>query len=101
AAHRLILSNLHLEKRIIRMFVTPPEILLLRGLDLAELTVVPVLLPEVDAVCAIFLLVVHMIVPAFPITVAFVMVVISLIATGAMKTAPNKNPLRIKRRFIL
>jgi hypothetical protein len=58
------------------VFVTPPEILPPLGrFDMAELAIVLMLLLQIDAVCAILLGVVHMIVPAVPIVVPFVTLV--------------------------
>lgn len=69
------LSNLNLEEHVIRVFVTPLEILLLLGgFDFTELTIALVLLSQVDAVGTILLAVVHMIVFALLIVVLLVIV---------------------------
>ena len=55
---------------MIRVIVTPPEVLLLLDASLSvEVPIVPVLLPQVDSIRTIFLVVVYMIVAASPIVV--------------------------------
>jgi hypothetical protein len=63
---------------VIRVFVTPPEIFPLLGcFRSVELTIVPVLLAQVNAVSTIFLAVPSMIVAAIPIVIPFLMMIVS------------------------
>jgi hypothetical protein len=71
------LSNLNLEERLIRVSVTPSEVLLLLvALHRVELPIAPMLLAQVDPVSTIFLVVVHVIIVLLPIVVTLVMVVV-------------------------
>jgi hypothetical protein len=66
------LSDLDLEKHVIRVLVPPPEVgSLLNHPGSPELTIIPVLFRQVHAVRAIFLAVPRMIVAALPIVIPY------------------------------
>jgi hypothetical protein len=96
------LPDINLEKHVIRVIVTPPEVLLLLGSSRSpELAIVAVLLTQVNAVCAIFLVVPRMIVAALPIVVPFVMTIVRVQRhcgnqTGAdKKRTQNQNTMHV------
>jgi hypothetical protein len=72
-----VLSNVNPEQHVIGVRVTPPEVsLLLDTPGSAELPIIVVSFPQVDAVGTIFLVVVHVIVAAVPIVIPPVVVIV-------------------------
>jgi hypothetical protein len=71
------LPDFNFEKRVIRVIVTPPEVFPLLGIfRFLERMIVPVLLPQINAVSPIFLVVPRMIIAGIPIVVPFVMMIV-------------------------
>jgi uncharacterized membrane protein YphA (DoxX/SURF4 family) len=96
------LPDLNLEKHVIRVIVTPPEVLLLLGSSGSpELTIVAVLLAQVNAVRAIFLVVPRMIVAAVAIVVTLVMTIVGIHhrwgnqADADAKRTQNQNTMHV------
>ena len=80
--------------------MTPPEVAPLLGrFHLPELTVFPVLLAEVNAVSAIFMVVPCVVISAIPIVVPFVMMIVSPHRPGACQgNACEKRGKNQKKR---
>jgi hypothetical protein len=71
-----------------------------RGFDSREFDIIPVLLSQVRAVGAIFLVVPHMMVAAVPVVVPFCIMIVGPYCQGAVRAVPEKNAIRIKKRSI-
>jgi hypothetical protein len=86
------LSDFDFEKHVIRMLVTPPEVFpLLVCFRSIELTIVPVLLAQVNAVSTIFLAVPSMIVAAIPIVIPFLMMIVSPYSERGNQASANEK----------
>jgi hypothetical protein len=69
-----LLPDLYLEQNLIRVLVPPSEVFpLLDRFHCAELPIVPVLLPDVNAVSTIFVVVPPMVIVAIPIIVPLIL----------------------------
>jgi len=83
---------------VIRVILPPLEILLLRdGFRLFELTILVVLLAQVHAVRAIFVVVPRTIVAAFPIVVLLFAVLLSHYRHWVISVAAVKNAVSIQK----